>query len=62
MSFGMITLNQSTDAMQNYTTWIYIVHIKTEDVYEDIKNDVEKIFDTPNHTIERPLPKGKNKK
>ena len=58
----MIILNQSTDAMQNYTTWIHIVHIKTKDVYEDIKNDVEKIYDTSNHTIERPLPKGKNKK
>ena len=45
MSFGMIILNQSIDAMQNYTTWIHIVHIKTEAVYEDIKNDFEKIFE-----------------
>ena len=41
----MIILNQSIDAMQNYTTWIHIVHIKTEAVYEDIKNDVEKIIE-----------------
>ena len=42
MSFGMIILNQSIDAMQNYTTWIHIVHIKTEAVYEDIKMMLKK--------------------
>ena len=36
----------------------FIMHVKTEDFYEDIANDVEKNYDT----IERPLPMGKNKK
>ena len=40
----------------------FIIHIETEDVYEDIANDVEKGFDTLNYEVKRPLPKGKNKK
>ena len=40
----------------------FIMHIKTEDVYEDIANDVEKRFDISNYEVDRPLPKGKNKK
>ena len=40
----------------------FIIHIKTKDVYEDIANDVEKRFDTSNYEINRPSPKGKNKK
>ena len=38
------------------------MHIKTEDFYKDIEDDVEKIFDTSNYEINRPLPIGKNKK
>ena len=50
--------------MQNYATCTdtFIVHIKTEDIYEDIANDVEKRFDTSNYEIDTPLPTGKNKK
>ena len=40
----------------------FIIHIKTEDGYEDIANDVEKRFDTSNYEIERPLPIGKKQK
>ena len=40
----------------------FIMHIKTEDFYKDIANDVEKKYDTSNYTVERPLPMGKNKK
>ena len=40
----------------------FVIHIKTEDVYKDIANYVEKRFDTSNYAIERPLPTGKNKK
>ena len=39
-----------------------IMHVKTEDFYEEIANDVEKNYDTPNYTCERPLPIGKSKK
>ena len=40
----------------------FIMHIKTEDFYKDIANDVEKRFDTSNYEGNRPLPMGKNKK
>ena len=40
----------------------FIAHVKTDDIYKDIAEDVEKRFNTSNHEIDRPLPKGKNKK
>ena len=40
----------------------FIVYIKTEDIYSDIAEDVETIFDTSNYELDRPLTKGKNKK
>ena len=36
----------------------FIVHVKTDSVYKD----VETRFDTSNYELERPLPKGINKK
>ena len=67
MNFGMIVLNQSISVKQNWVTKIlksFVIHIKTEDFYEDIANDVEKWFDTSNYdeNDKRPLPIGKNKK
>ena len=40
----------------------FIIHIKAEDFYKDIANDVEKRFDTSNYEVDSPLPTGKNKK
>ena len=42
----------------------YILHIITEDFYEDIAGDVERWFDTSNfdENDKRPLPIGKNEK
>ena len=45
----------------------FIAYIKTNDIYKDIAEDVETIFDTSNYelecnSIERPLPKGKSEK
>ena len=40
----------------------FIVHVKTEDIYKDIAEDIETRFDTSNFELGRPLPKGKNKK
>ena len=42
----------------------FIIHIKTEDFYKDIPNDVDKSFDTSayNENDKRPLPIGINKK
>ena len=39
-----------------------IMNIKTKDFYKDIAQDVEEMFDTSNYDVDRPLPKGKNKK
>ena len=43
-------------------TGSFIVHVKTEHIYKDNAEDVETIFDTSNFELDRPLPKGKNKK
>ena len=42
----------------------FIIHIITEDFFEDISNDVEEWYDTSNYdeNDKRPLPIGKNKK
>ena len=42
----------------------FVIHIITEDFFEDISNDVERWFDTSNYdeNDKRPLPIGKNKK
>ena len=45
----------------------FIVYIKTDDIYKDIAEDVETRFDISSYelecnSIDRPLPKGKNKK
>ena len=43
-------------------TDICIVYIKTDDTYKDIAEDVETRFDNSHFKLDRPLPKGKNKK
>ena len=40
----------------------FIAQVKTDDIYKDIAKDVETRFDTSNFELNRPLPKGKNKK
>ena len=40
----------------------FIVHVRTDDTFKDIGEDVEKRFDTSKYEIEKLLPKGKNKK
>ena len=37
----------------------FIVHVKTNDIYKDIAEDVETRFDTSNYKLDRPLPKWK---
>ena len=39
-----------------------IVHVKIDNIYKDIAENVETRFDTRNNELDRPLPKGKNKK
>ena len=40
----------------------FMVHVISEDVYEDLDWNVETNFDTSNCKVKRPLPTGKNKK
>ena len=42
----------------------FVIHIKTEDFYKDIANNVEKWFEASNYSKDdsRPLPIGWNKK
>ena len=39
-----------------------IVYTKTDDIYEDIAEDVERRFDASDYELNRPFPKGKNQK
>ena len=43
-------------------TDFFIVHVKTDDIYKDIAEDVKTKFDTSNHQLNRHLSKEKNKK
>ena len=39
----------------------FIVHVKADDIYKDIAEDVETRPDTSNFKLARPLPKGQKK-
>ena len=39
----------------------FIIHVKTEDIYKDIKEDVDKWFETSNYDVDRLLSVGKKK-
>ena len=39
-----------------------IFHVRTDNIYKDIVEDVEARFDASSYELERPLSKGKNKK
>ena len=39
----------------------FVVHIKTDDIYKDIAEDVDIRFNAPNYKLKRTLPKRKNK-
>ena len=40
----------------------FIVYIKTHDIYKDIGENIDTIFDTSNHELDRSLHKRKNEK
>ena len=63
--YDYIKLKYGNRAKLCYTnTDSFVIHILTEDFYEDISDDVERWFDTSNYdeNDKRPLPIGKNKK
>ena len=43
-------------------THSFIVNVKTDDISNDIAEDLDRKFNTSNCEINRPLPKGRNKK
>ena len=45
-----------------YTDIVFIVYIKTNDIYKDIAKNVEIRFSTSNYKLERPLRERTNKK
>ena len=56
-------LKYGTNAKLYYLdTESFLVHVKTDDIYKDIAEDIETRFNTSNLETDRPLPKGKNKK
>ena len=63
--YDYIKLKYGDRAKLCYTdTDSFVIHIITEDFFEDISDDVERWFDTSNYdeNDKRPLPIGKNKK
>ena len=40
----------------------FILYIKADDIYKNIAEDIETRFDTSNYELDRPFPRGKNKK
>ena len=43
-------------------TVAFVVYLKIDDIYKDIAEDVDTRFDAWNYKLDRPFPKGKNKK
>ena len=39
----------------------FILHVKTDNIYKDISEDVKTRCDTSNYELDKPLPEGKNK-
>ena len=61
--YGCVTRKYNEKAKLCYMdTDNFIVHVKTEDIFEDIAKDVKNWFDTSNCKLNRLLPKGKTKK
>ena len=40
----------------------FIVHVKTDDIYKDVTEDVETRLNTSSYELDRPLPKRETKK
>ena len=40
----------------------FLVYIKIDDLYKGIAEDVETRFDTSSYELDKPFPKGRNKK
>ena len=61
--YDYIKVKYSENAKPCYMdTGSFIAHVKIDNIYKDIAEDVETRFDTSNFELDRPLPKGKNKK
>ena len=60
----MIALNKFTEKAKlcYMDTDSFIVYIKTDDIYKDVTEDVEKRLNTSSYWLDRPLPKEEIKK
>ena len=54
--------NYELDGYRYIVLYSFIVFMKAEDIYVDIAKDVETRSDTSNYELERPSPRGRNKK
>ena len=61
ISFGTFGMMKPSWKTKNCVIWIqnFIVYIKTDDIYEDIAEDVETRSGTWNWELDEPLPNGK---
>ena len=61
MSIGITMQTKHGDQAQlcYEDTVSFTLHIKSEDVYLDLAEDVEMRFDISNYEVDRPLPRGK---
>ena len=51
-----------TDDDKNVKKRSFIIYAKTDNFYKDIADDVKNRYDTSYYGVDRPLPKGMNKK
>ena len=63
MDFSMIMWKEKRRKSILYyvNTGSFILYIKTDNIYKDIAEDVETIFDASNYELDGPLPKKKKK-
>ena len=52
---------QNNTKLRYTDTDSFVCHIKTEDFYKDIAEDVKNRYDISNYEVNRPLPKAMNK-
>ena len=57
--YDYIKPKNQNNAKLCYMDMYSFIFLKTEDVYQDIANDIKIFFDTSNYEISRPFPIGK---
>ena len=60
--YDYIKLKYGENVQPLHNTGSFVVHVKTDDIYKDIAENVETNIDTTNFELDRPLPKEGNPK